>query len=813
MRHAWFVLVVSLFAAEPAAAAAQLGRIQGKVSDSSGLPLPGAAITLTQDERPPLVTHTDEIGRFAFDVPSGRYVLTAELEGFQTAVRRDVTVRTDPVMLDIVLELGKFAEQTQVVARAPRVFTASEPTAPATVDQEIIKIAPVQGLRYDSALPLLPGTVRGPDGLISISGSRSWQGTVLADGRRESDPVSGEALLSVPISAVANTQVYSPLPPAEAGPATGGVTLVNTKPAADTFAFSIQGLLPRPRLDIDGGVALEAWQPTLGVSGPLVKGRAWLAESVEYRWERFQTTTVVGKQDTSVSGWTSFTRLDFKPGGSHHMTLKLIVTPNFSSHYGLGAFEPADTEPDLRTTGVSVAFVDRVALGDRSTLDSYLHVKRVQLDMTSGNVAPYVIGHERVFGNYFKNLNQTAYRVESGATLATGVVKWRGEHLMKAGAAVGYMTVTGVEDNRPVDYIRSDGTLARRYEFSGPGAFDVSLVDVGLFVQDTWAVRAGLKVDLGARWDANTAASGLGLWPRAVLSYDLRPNSTKVSSGVGVFADKALLAATVFPYRQARLEMLYDESGQRLESSHLFTNRIEGSIGTAHALIWNAQVDQTLKGGWMARLAYQERFGRGDYAVQPTITGPQEGALALTGDATSRSRSFEVTTGFRSAHGANQAYVSYVRSSTEGNLNDLNTVAGNRGRAQVLPDAFAPLNADVPHRLLAWGMFSLPWHLTISPFLEVRTGFPFTRIDEEWNVVGSRNDSRFPLFASLDIAGEFAFELPPGIPMRLGLKLFNATGRQNGRAIQADVERPDFGQVYDAVGRQLRGTLEISWNR
>ena len=420
MSLATLLLVVSLLAVPPADAQTQPGRIQGKVRDGSGLPLPGVVVTLTRVDKPPLVVHTDEIGRFTFDVPSGRYALTAELAGFQTAVRPDVMAGTDPVTLDIVLELGKFTEETQVVARAPRVFTASEPTAPATVDQEIIKIAPVQGLRYDSALPLLPGTVRGPDGLISISGSRSWQGTVLADGLRESDPVSGEAVLSLPISAIANTQVYSPLPPAEAGPATGGVTLVNTKPAVDTFAFSVQGLLPRPRLDIDGGVALEAWHPTFGLSGALVKGRVWLAEAVEYRWERFQTTTVVGKQDTSLSGWTSFTRLDMKPRGSHHVTLRLIVTPDSSSHYGLGAFEPADTVPDLKTTGVSVAVTDRVALGDRSTLDSYVHVKRVQLEMTSGGSLPYVIGHERVAGNYFKNLNQTASRVEVGRDAGDG---------------------------------------------------------------------------------------------------------------------------------------------------------------------------------------------------------------------------------------------------------------------------------------------------------------------------------------------------------------------------------------------------------
>ena len=71
---------------------------------------------------------------------------------------------------------------------------------------------------------------------------------------RETDPFSGEPRSRSPITAIDNVQVYSPLPPAEAGPATGGVTVVNTKPAVDTYMFSVHGLLPRPRLDIDGGV-------------------------------------------------------------------------------------------------------------------------------------------------------------------------------------------------------------------------------------------------------------------------------------------------------------------------------------------------------------------------------------------------------------------------------------------------------------------------------------------------------------------------------------------------------------------------------
>jgi len=814
MRRAALFLVVLLLTASPAVAQTSRGRIQGKVSDTSGLPLPGVTVSLTHEAGAPLVVHTDEVGHFAFDVPRGRYTLTAELSGFQPAVQPNLTAGAEPLTIDIVLELGGFKEETQVIAQAPRLFTAAEPTAPATVDQEIIKMAPVQGMRYDSALPLLPGTVRGPDGLISVAGARSWQGTVQVDSLREGDPVSGEPRLSLPISAIDNVQVYSPLPPAEAGPATGGVTLVNTKAAVDAFMFSVLGLFPRPRWSSTGTSGIESWQPTFGFSGPVVKGRVWLAEAVEYRYERFQSTTVVGTQDSSVQGWTSFTRLDAKPGGPHHVTLRLIITPDYNTHFGLGAFEPADTVPDLHTTTVSIAVIDRVALGNSTTLDSHLHVKRVSLDITSDGLRPYLIGHERIAGSYYKTLNHSAYRFEAGTTWSRAIADWHGQHLVKAGVAVGFLTVSGAEENRPVNYLRSDGTLTRRYEFSGPGALDARLTEGGAFAQDTWTVRAGLKVDVGARWDANTAATGQAFWPRAVVSYDLRPNSTKLSAGIGGFSDKPLLGARVFPQRQARREMLYDASGQNLQVSRLFTNRTVTPLAIPCALAWNVQLDQPLGIGWMARAGYQERRGRREYAVQPTVVGPDTGELALGGDsAESRSRSIEVTAGFRSAHGGNQFYVSYVRTWTEGNLNDLNTVAGNRAQAQVLPDERGPLTIDVPHRALAWGIISLPWRVTVSPFLEVRTGFPFTRIDENWDVVGARNDSRFPTFVSFDLAVEKAFQLPFGLPARLGVKVFNVAGRNNGRAIQRDVERADFGQVYDPIGRQFRGTLEIAWSR
>ena len=815
MKRAALVVAVLLLGTFGATAAAQAprGRIEGKVSDASGLPLPGVTVSLTHEAGPPLVVHTDEVGRFVFDVPYGRYTLTAELSGFESAVRPNLAAGVEPLVLDLVLNLGGFEEQTQVVAQAPRVFTSAEPTAPATVDREIIKMAPVPGMRYDSALPLLPGAVRGPDGLISVSGARSWQGAVLLDHMRESDPFSGEPRLALPITAIDHVNVYSPLSPADAGPATGGVTIVNTKAAVDSYSFSVLGLFPRPRLGSGGTFGIEAWQPTFGASGPIVRGRVWLAQSVEYRYERFQADTIVGRQDSNMHGGTSFTRLDIKPHGSHHVTVRLLLTPDWNRHYGLGAFEPADTVPDLRTTVVSLAVIDRVAVGQNGTLESHFHAKILTLDLTSDELRPYVTAHERIYGSYFRTLHQDSERYEGGFTWSRGLVKWHGEHMVKAGFSAAYVTGSGLELNRPVTYVRSDGSLARRYEFSGPGILSAALTEGQAFVQDDWTVRAGFKVSLGARWDAATSASGQALWPRAVVSYDLRPNSTKLTAGVGVFTDKPLLGPLVFTERQARLETLYDATGQTILSSRLFTNRLAGPLAIPRATIWNVQLDQTLDGGLMARAGFRQRLGRHEWTVDPTFLSPTTGELRLDGDGGSSARSIEVTTGYRSSHGERQFYVSYVRSWTEGDLNDLNTVAGNRSPAQVLPAARGPLAADVPHRILAWGVISLPWRLTASPFVEFRSGFPYTRIDENWDVVGTRNDARFPTFVSLDVAVEKALQLPFGLPARLGLKVFNLAGRNNGRAVQRDVQRPDFGQIYDSPGRQLRGTLEISWNK
>ena len=96
-RRTWTrfaVLVVLLGFAAPAFAQIDTGVIVGRVVDDSGAVLPGVTVVATQDGTGVAATSvTNERGEFIFPgLRVGLYSVTAELQGFKRAVRREVRV-------------------------------------------------------------------------------------------------------------------------------------------------------------------------------------------------------------------------------------------------------------------------------------------------------------------------------------------------------------------------------------------------------------------------------------------------------------------------------------------------------------------------------------------------------------------------------------------------------------------------------------------------------------------------------------------------------------------------------------------------
>jgi hypothetical protein len=301
--------------------------------------------------------------------------------------------------------------------------------------------------------------------------------------------------------------------------------------------------------------------------------------------------------------------------------------------------------------------------------------------------------------------------------------------------------------------------------------------------------------------------------PRVAWTVKLPDDATTFGGSAGWFADKIPLEAYAFRSGQARLVEAWDAAG-RLTSSVLLSNATPGSWDTPMATRWDFELGHRFTAGWQGRVKFQERRGRRELVVDPQLESAATGALVLESAGQSSARSLEVTSAYRTPRGGHELYLSYVWSKTSGSTNTLETVQGAFREPYIQADMAAPLRADVPHRVLAWGVFHLPARITVAPFLEVRSGFPYSPVDESWNYAAPPNSARLPGFGSLDLYVNKVFSLSPRLPdARIGLKLYNVVSVHTERDVQRDVARADFGRTYDALPRDFTLVFELLWGK
>ena len=146
-----------------AIAVAQLttGTISGTVSDSTGAVLPGATVSLKNvDKGIGRTVSTDEGGRFrAPELGLGSYEVTAEAAGFQTVIRRGITLTVGrEAVVDFTLQVGTIAERITVTGEAPLVQTANA-TVAALVDQRAMRELPLNGRSFADLTGSQPGVL------------------------------------------------------------------------------------------------------------------------------------------------------------------------------------------------------------------------------------------------------------------------------------------------------------------------------------------------------------------------------------------------------------------------------------------------------------------------------------------------------------------------------------------------------------------------------------------------------------------------------------------------------------------------------
>lgn len=784
--------------------------VSGRIVDPSGLPLPGVTVTLHGTGDTSESTTTDANGEFSLTPAiSGHYDLDASIEGFESTVRRDLDVTKGPVTVSLHLALATIRQDVTVSAPATVdvIGNPEEPDSPVSVTRDVMDVAMLPNSQIDDVLPLMPNVIRGPDGLIAIAGARSTSTSLYVDGRDSRDPIQGGAGIMLPLEAVDTMHVYTGGAPAEFGGATGGVTSVVTRSGPDRFRMSVDSFFPRLLYD-DGLSGVAYWDPNLGFGGPIVRGRVTLQQSISYRYDRNTFTTLAGPDHNVYQALLSWTQIDTRISDTQHLRVSIGADPRGTDRANITAFTPADAMPRVEQGGWNAGISDAIAVKHlflelrADALDTHVAVDPHGTD-------PYVMGHDLVRGSYFDAQDRRARRVEAGARLTWSPSS---AHAITGGASIAAATLDQSVQGQTIEQLGSDTSLLRTIEFLPSPTASVGSTMVSGFLQDRWSARPWLVLDAGVRVDASTGSSNAPIAPRIGWTVGPSGGRTTIGGSAGLFTETLPLSALAFDSLPARRITTYDALGFPATNTTV-VNQTASQLSALNAFRWDAELNQRA-GAWLLRVRYEQRRGRNELVITPSVVDARSTSVSsaiLSSTGISRARSLETTAGYRGAGGA-EWYVSYVRAATSGVENSLDATEGILRVPFVQAVGYGPLPADVPHRLLAWGVLHLPGRFTVAPFLEMRSGFPYTAIDDRWVMVGAPNAYRLPPAATLDLSATRVIGLPHHLPdARVGLKLYNIASTNTERDVQTDLSRPDFGTRYDELPRDFSVVFELLW--
>ena len=142
------------------------GRILGTVFDPQRAGIPGATVTVTNlATNIARTTQTDAEGNYVITpLDPGNYRVSAEISGFQTAVREGLTLTVgQAARVELTLNLGGLSTEVQVVAETPTLNTESATLSQVITNEQIVDL-PLNGrgfyelARLTSGVALLPPT-------------------------------------------------------------------------------------------------------------------------------------------------------------------------------------------------------------------------------------------------------------------------------------------------------------------------------------------------------------------------------------------------------------------------------------------------------------------------------------------------------------------------------------------------------------------------------------------------------------------------------------------------------------------------------
>jgi hypothetical protein len=583
-----------------ASALAQGGRaeLQGVVLDQGKAVLPGVTVTVTHEgtgQTRQAVTGAD--GQFT--IPTllpGPYTVKADLQGFETTTRTGLVLSVgQEVAVTLTMNLAGVKEEVTVTAQSPVVETTASKIGTNITSNEIDN-APSANRSQFSLMQTIPGLVPTlqvgsfEGGQFNANGQATTGNLFLVDGQYDNDSRRGGSQgtqARVTLDSMAEYQVQTHQYGAEYGGSTGVVVNSVTKSGTNKIAGRAFEYFQDSALTATDYFLKQAGEenPDSGsnvyggsLGGPIKRNKAFFFFNFEYDRQheaanlnfpadaaplaRSYSTT------TDFTGPNSFLRLDYQLNGANNVsfrwTREAIITQRDSIEDDHAILDAARHENDAGDQVFSLSWTS--VLNNRTTNElKFGHVRESLLQgpknvfddnwgfIGFNGLEPFDIGSQNTHPDYIAGprntyaqdlirditIDDTMTRIKSG---------WHGDHTFKAGlgwsrnaalpqgTAANFTGLFTFPTNTPFNPADAR-TYPYRFGIS-MGQFDFTEIDhrASGFVQDKWQLSRRLTLNLGLRYDYQSATPQTkdAFGPRFGLAYDATGDGkTLVRGGFG----------------------------------------------------------------------------------------------------------------------------------------------------------------------------------------------------------------------------------------------------------------------------------------
>jgi hypothetical protein len=256
----------------------------GSIRDSKGASLPGATMTLKNIATGiSVTTQSDSNGDYQFpNVRIGTYQVSAELQGFSTALAENVVVTINARQrVDLTMQPGAVTESVVITDAAQLLETDSSVRGQVVQREQIVNL-PLNGRSYANLALLTPGvressqngiTTAGREAAFNVNGLRNTVNNFLLDGADNnaygtSNQSFSSQVVQVSPDAIQEFKVQTNTYSAEFGRSGGAVVNASYRSGTNQFHGSLWEFNRNTALN-----AVGFFKPTGGVKPPLIRNQ------------------------------------------------------------------------------------------------------------------------------------------------------------------------------------------------------------------------------------------------------------------------------------------------------------------------------------------------------------------------------------------------------------------------------------------------------------------------------------------------------------------------------------------------------------